>query len=828
MFRNYLLSALRNFLGHRLTALINVGGLTVGLTSAIVIMLFARDELSYDKWIPGSANLYRLELTFTFPGRDPWPLASAPFPALRAMQDHIPEVTGTTHLVPETMTVTYGHRQFSETVAVVDPGFFQLIRLPLIAGDPATVLAQPESIVLSETAARKYFGDTDPLGKVVTVTGEGVMCNRSDTACKTTIYPITVTGIMRDLPANTHLAADLVMSNESRADGLPRSFRDGAWTSTNGSYDYIGLAPGADPAAVLAKFKSILDQGTKTELGPISQIEQYRLTRFWDVHLTSDSYGEMKPPGSRTTVYGFLVIAALILLVACVNFTNLATARATLRAREISLRKVMGARRDQLIVQFLGEALLMALAALMLALALVEPLLPVFDRFLNKSLAFHVSDWPLLLAIMGIAVASGLLGGLYPALVLSNFRPAAVLRTNAARQSGSGLLRTGLVVLQFAVSIGLGIAAVVVFAQVSFARHLDSGFERDGIVVVRGLSKLTTSALDSFVAALRANPAVAQVAPSNGVPLDLFNVSNLPIQIEGKPDTITAHVMSASPEFPLVYGMRLIAGRLLSRSRGEDVFSEYPFYPPESAPTIDEGRSLLINAEAARRFGYTAQDAVGRSVVCNDHRATIVGVLETSMLDGAKESVTPTVYAGYDGGNTLLSIRIHGGHTADTLSFIDKTWRSFAPGSTIQRYFLTEAFDKQFQADEKQGVLFGLFVGIAVFIACLGLFGLAAFAAERRTKEIGIRKAFGAGTHHIVLLLLWQFSIPVLLANLIAWPLAYYYLHRWLEGYAYRIALSPLYFAAAGVAALLIAWATQYAHALRVARANPIHALRYE
>ena len=631
MFRNYLLSALRNFLGHKLTALINVGGLTVGLTCAIVIMLFAREELSYDKWIPGSANLYRLEVTFLNPGRDPWPLTSAPFPALRAMQDNIPEVTAATHLVPERMTVTFGERQFSETVAVVDPQFFQVIRLPLVAGDPATVFAQPESIVLSESAARKYFGDTSPLGKLITVTGEGVMCSRSDTACKTTIYPITVTGIMRDLPANTHLAADFVMSNESRADGLPRSFRDQAWTSTNGSYDYVALAPGAVPAAILAKLKSVIDKSTTAEQSvAVSQMERYGLTRFWDVHLTSDNhYGSMKPPGSFTTVYGFLVIAALILLVACVNFTNLATVRATLRAREISLRKVMGARRDQLIVQFLGEALLMALVALILALALVEPLLVVFDRFLNKSLTFgYGADWRLLLAIAGIAIAAGLLGGLYPAVVLSNFRPATVLRANAAGQSGSGSLRAGLVVLQFAVSIGLGIAAVVVFAQISFARHLNSGFDRDGIVVVRGLSKLTTSALDSFTAALKANPAIAEAAPSNGVPLDLFNVSNLNIQIEGKPDTLSAHVVSASPEFPSVYRMRLIAGRLLSRERGEDVFSEFPFYPSPSAGNADEGRNLLINAEAARRFGYTAEDAVGKSVICNGHRANIAGVLE--------------------------------------------------------------------------------------------------------------------------------------------------------------------------------------------------------
>lgn len=829
MFRNYLLTALRNFLRHKLTALINVGGLTVGLTCAILILLFAREELSYDKWIPGSANLYRLEVTFKLPGRDPWPLASAPFPALRAMQEHIPDVTEATHLVPETMTVTYGERQFSETVAVVDPGFFKIIRLPLIEGDPATVFAQPESLVLSETTARKYFGDADPMGKIVTVTGEGVICYRSDTACKTAIYPIKVTGIMKDLPSNTHLAADLVLSNESRADGLPRSFRDEAWTSTNGSFDYVALAPGADPAGVLAKFKPVLDQVAKARSLPIGEGEQFRLTPFWQAHLTSDNYGGMKPPGSLTTVYGFLIIAALILLVACVNFTNLATVQATLRAREISLRKVMGARRSQLVVQFLGEALLTAIAALILALALVEPLLLVFDRFLTKSLTLHYgADWPMLLGILGIAVAAGLLGGLYPALVLSNFRPAAVLRTNAATQSGSGLLRGGLVVAQFAVSIGLGIAAAVVFAQVSFARHLDSGFERDGIVVVRGLSKLTTSALESFAAALKTDPEIAELAPSNGVPLDLFNVSNLEMQIEGQPSTFAAHVVSASPEFPLVYGMRLIAGRLLSRSRAEDVFSEYPFYPPDSTPNVDEGRNLLINAEAARRFGQTADSAIGKHITCNGHRVTIVGVLENAMLDGARELATPTVYAGYGGGNTLLSIRIRGGHTADTLRFIDKTWRSFAPGSTIQRYFLTDAFDKQFEADEKQGVMFGIFVVIAVFIACLGLFGLTAFTAERRTQEIGIRKTFGAKTHHIILLLLWQFSIPVLLANLIAWPLAYYYLHRWLEGYAYRIVLSPLYFVAAGGMALLIAWATQYAHALRVARANPIHALRHE
>ena len=270
---------------------------------------------------------------------------------------NIPEVTAATHLVPEIMTVTHGERQFSETVAVVDPDFFKVIRLPLLVGDPVSVFAQPESIVLSQATAHKYFGDMDPVGKILTVTGEGSICERSDVACKSTIYPVTVTGVMRDLPTNTQFAAELVLSNESRADGLPRQFRDQAWTSTNGSFDYVALAPGADPNVILAKFKVVIDKSATWDSHPLSQFEQYRLTRLWDAHLTSDRYGGMRPSGSLVTVYGFLIIATLSLLVACVNFTNpKASVRATLRAREISMRKVMGARRGQLITQFLGEA----------------------------------------------------------------------------------------------------------------------------------------------------------------------------------------------------------------------------------------------------------------------------------------------------------------------------------------------------------------------------------------------------------------------------------------------------------------------------------------
>jgi putative ABC transport system permease protein len=832
LFRHYLVTALRNLVKYKLYSFINIAGLSVGLTCAIFIALFVRDELSYDKWIPDSANLYRVELTFHMRGRPPWPLASAPFPVLRAMQDRIPEVKATTHLVPEPKTVMVGDRQFVETVAVVDPSFFQVIKLPLAKGDPTRVFDQPESIVLSQSTARKYFGDVDPLGKIVTVTGSGIMCDRSDTACLTAVHPLTVTGVLRDLPPNTHLAADLIVPNSSQADELPPAFREQSWFSTNGSFDYVSLAPGADPDTVLAKLKAALDQIVSTDLVGMrpSELEQYHLTRFWDLHLTSDNYGGMKPPGSWTTVYGFAIIGFLIMIVACFNFMNLATARATLRAREISLRKAVGATRSQLIVQFLGEALLMALFSFVVALALVEVLLPAYNSFLDRHITFdYLYDWSFLLAIVLSAIIAGLLSGAYPALVLSGFRPAAVLKTSTATQAGSGLIRTALVVGQFAVSIGLGIAATVVFSQIHFARNIDLGFDRDGIVILRGITALAPPASERLARTLRSNPDIAEVAFSNGVPFDLFNVSNIPVQIQGQSQSFTAHIVDMSPEFPSLYGMRLVAGRLLSSVRGADVFTSYPFFSSSPRSDADIGRNVLINEEAARRFGYSAKEVIGKTIIGGNHApVTIAGVLGNSMMDGMKESLQPAVYADYPQSYTLLSIRMHGKRVTETLAYIDKTWRSFAPASAVQRYLLDDTFEGLFKPDEKQGVMFSLFVGIAIWISCLGLFGVAAFTAERRTKEIGIRKVFGARTRDVVRLLLWQFSIPVLIANAVAWPIAYYYLHHWLEGYAYRISLNPLYFLTASAAALVIAWITIFAHALRVGRSSPIRALRYE
>jgi putative ABC transport system permease protein len=828
MFRHYLVTAARSLVHHRLYSYINVAGLSIGLAAAILIVLYVRDELSYDKWIPDTGDLYRLEVTFHIPGRAPLPIAMAPFPVVSAIPGQIPQVKAVTHVMPETMTVNIEDHQFRETVTFVDPNFFRVIKLPLVEGDPAHALAQPESVVLSQSAARKFFGTLDPIGKILALgQNENSACGANDSACLSTVYPLIVTGVLRDLPHNTQLVADLVVPNTSRADEMTPLEKVHDWTSGDRDYGYVELTPGADPAAVLAELKPILDRSFDPRKFGInlsfSEFEQYRLTPFKDVHLTSDSdqYGGMTPGGSWTTVYGLGAIALLIVLIACCNFTNLATARATLRAREIAVRKVGGAKRGELIVQFLVEAVLFSVASLAIAVSLVEVLLPLYDRFLGRPIALHyLADWELVAAFVAGAIAVGLLSGLYPAVVLSAFRPAQSLRSGVYTYGSPGLIRSALVVAQFAISIGLGIAALVVLRQVDFARKADLGFDRDGIVVIRGVSQLTPAARKDLAAELRSDPQIIGVAYSNAVPFDDTYVENDEIRTAGQPESIAAQVMNIGPEFPSLYGMKLLAGRFLSDERGEDLSAHGVVH------------NMLINATGAHRLGFSADDAVGRRVtVIGAYTATVVGVLSDAKFEGMRNLVRPTLYyldTADRHATADLSLRIRGDHAADTPSFIDRTWHSFAPGTAIDRYYLADAFDSLFQPAEKQGTLLGLSVGIAIFIACLGLFGLAVFTAERRTKEIGVRKIAGARTYDILRLMLWRISVPVLVANLIAWPVAYHYLTRWLEGYAYRISLSPVYFLAGAVAALVIAWATVFAHTLHLARANPVHALRYE
>jgi putative ABC transport system permease protein len=830
MLIDFAVTALRNIARQKLYSFINIVGLAVGLTCAILIILFVQDELSYDRWISGSENLWRVEATYHLPGRtEPVNRAQVPFPIPAAMRDQIPEVQDATRLAGERMTFTAPDapdRQFAETVGVADANFLQMVPLPLVKGDPRTVLARPENLVLSESAARKYFGNADPIGKTLT-TGRG---GCTDTACANQILVLKVVGVMRDLPHNTHLAFDVLMPDTSLADRIGHEAKT-CWLCNNNNFAYIALAKGARPADVIAKLKPILDRNINISAAsnikaPGSQLIEIRLTPFRDAHLTTDRYGALKPPGSRATLYGMSIVGFLILLVASFNFMNLATAQATLRAREIGLRKVVGARRGQLMAQYLCEAVMTALIALALAFALSEALLPSYGRFLGRPLALdYLGDWPLTLGIVAIAVLAGLLSGLYPALVLSGLRPATTLHTNAAGLAGAGRLRTALVVVQFAVSIGLGIATLVMFEQMQFVQKVDLGFDRDNVVMTNTGSRLTETGIRSFVQALARGPGIAEIARTDFLP---FNGGNavLPMQREGDTQPLTPHSISVSENYFQVFHIRLLAGRALEDNREADNFYATP--DPAVNQARNEGHNIMVNASLAKALGYKPADIIGRTVIVKKGHMRVVGVVADTLPEGVRSPMLSTAYFHNPDSLTGFAIRIAPGHTQEALTYINRISRAFVPGVAPSLFFLNDSYERLYAADRRQDTSFTVFVCIAIFIACLGLFGLAAFTAGRRTKEIGIRKVFGARVFQILWLLLTQFSAPVLLANLIAWPIAWYYLNHWLQGFAYRITLSPGYFIEVGLAALVIAWATVLSHALRVANANPIHALRYE
>ncbi len=803
MIKNYLILSIRNAGRNKLYTFITIGGLTLALSCAIFIMMFVSDELSYDRFIPDMRDVYRVDFGFALPGRDIQRSANTMFILGPTMKAEIPQVVAYTHVDPVNLTVKATHRLFAMSADVVDPDFLQVIHLHLLAGTPSRVFAQPNSVVLSQRVATKLYGQTQAVGRTLVINGK---------------YPMIVTGILQNLPHNSQLVADMIFPNTSKADPT-RAFVKHHW-ETVGPLLYVKLARGSRSEHVVRLMRQILNRNVNAaDFGaniPGSQLIQPHLTRFYRVHL-SEYGGGMTPGGRWNQIYGFIAIAGLILLIASFNFTNIATARGIMRAREVSLRKVHGAKRSQLVRQFLGESVLTALIALGLATALIELLTPAYDTFLGRQIAFDlVKDWPMTLVVLGLTLMTGFLGGIYPAFVLSGYRPATTMRTSAAKQSGSGRLRIALVVLQFAVSIGLGIAALVVFLQIHYAQKLNLGFARSNIVVIRNAADIPKDARRDFVQTLTAAPAIAAATLSGDSPfagsIDLEDVT-----LESSPQVFSVRLWQVGFHYPAVYRTKLLAGRLLSPLRSNDTLHH-------NLPATN----ILVSANAARRFGFTPQGAIGQILHMGKRSLTIVGVLADQALDGPEEQTYPTIFMDYGTSVGEVAVRIKPGQARAALAAIDQAWKRFAPNAAINRYFLDDPFNRLFKTTAQRDRMFAAFVIIAILIACLGLYGLAAFTAQRRISEIGVRKVFGASTRDIMVLLLWQFSTPVLLANLVAWPVSWFYLQDWLQHYSHRIGLSPIYFVGSGLAALVIAWITVGAHALRAARTKPANTLHYE
>ncbi len=812
MLWNWLMVALRNLLRHRLYTGINIVGLSAGLAAALLILLFVRHELSYDRMFSGADQVWRMVRTEYLPGREPSPTSAQSMPLTPALKQAFSEVTRVVRVGRSREIVRRGDESLYQLFNPVDPDYLAMFNWPLLAGDPDTALTQPNSTVLTRAVANKLFGDADPMGRTLQLESGPVL---------------TVTGVMADPPANVSDQVEALVSISTPLRLLERNREswNNHWITT-----YVQLQPGTDVARLQADLKDFITRTRPSQSDGTGYRVELSLQPLLEVH-THPLRGE--PGISIAVLSGLSALAALILAIAAINFINLATARATMRAREVALRKTLGARRSLIIVQFLGESLMLTLLAGLMALAVVELALAPFQQALGVKIDPAFSTMPLMAGmVLSMSVALGLLGGVYPAVVLSAFRPAEVLRANKSAGVGGGRLRTALVVAQFAVAIGLSVGTLVVLQQTRFASSQQLGFDKENVVLLRGVGNpAVLPQLETMKNRLRADPGVVAVAGAPWAPSDNSERTSTYVRTDdGRGEQLTIRTDPVDYGYFEVLGARMLAGRSFDRAYGTD---EAKNVPEGSAPVEGRTAAAVISETAVRQLGWNTPDqAIGKTLLYPEDQGDItlhvIGVVADLQYKSARNNTVASIYQASPTEADTLMVRIRSDAAPAVLNRIDSLWREMVPTVPVRRQFLDERVDALYADDIRQGKLFAAFAGLAVIIACLGLFGLASFTAERRTKEIGIRKVLGASAPQLVRLLVWQFSRPVLIATVIAWPLSWYWLSRWLEGFAYRIDLDPLVFVAVGAVSLVIAWGTVAGHAARVAAAKPITALRYE
>ncbi len=836
MWRNYLTVGLRALAKNKTYAFINIFGLTVGLVACLLILLYVRYEQSYDRWLPEADRTFQLQTWYKADsrmGEEKLMQLSAIAAGRRLAQDfpQVEKLVWVRTFAP--VVIQNGRASEVEDLRMADGNLFEVLALPLVRGSAATALPDSHSVALSESEAKRRFRGADPIGRTLTIVDN------------TGNVDYRVTAVFKDIPKDSSFSADMIARFDldtqfaDRTDSLTRWDQQGGWT-------FVRLRPGADADALNAALPAweqrvIPDQITNGERFNAADEMDLHLTNIRDVHLgKAQEYG-MKPGNDRGTVVTFAVIALLVLGMACVNFTNLATARASQRAREVALRKVLGATRRQLIAQFLVESTLLALVALIAALAVVELVLPAFNSFLDAGIELHYwGEGGIWLACLVLVLLVGVASGFYPAFYLSNFQPARILKANrsAADAHGSGRLRNTLVIAQFAISIGLIACTTVIYAQTSFARTMDAGYQREGLLQVGSLDFIGASpqAAQALVDRVRRLPGVVAAARTQ-IAVSPNDNSMSSYFLPGNPVSVSLGTYGVETGFFKAMGIELLAGRGFSDSQGkDDATTPFPVDPAAERALAARGINVVITEAASRRLGFARpEEAIGKTirgaitlpqfglVPC-----TIVGVVSDTRYRSLREPLQPTLYAMQKRGFSQMAVRYSGVEPSVLRGRIEQIWDELMPQVPFAAAFADDLVARQYAQETARGTLFATFAALAVIIGCLGLFGLAAFTAERRTKEIGIRKVLGARTRDIVRLLVWQFSRPVLFANLIAWPIAWWVMRGWLNGFDTRIALTPVPFVAAGLLALAIALATIGAHALKVARTNPIHALRYE
>jgi putative ABC transport system permease protein len=830
MWRNYWTVAVRALAKSKTYSIINIAGLAIGMAACILILLYIRYEQSYDKWLPDHENTYQFQTFGTNPDTgEEFAFQMASYVTQSRLRKDFPQVQEAGYILStEPVFLKDGQATSTEDYAFADNDFLKTVNLPLVAG---TTLTAPQSAVVSETEAMKRYGTTEVVGKTLTIISRGIKRD------------FKITGVIKDVPKNSHMKFNAILRLDFNAFFAEDPFFLSCWGCQSG-WVYLKMKPGTDAKKLEAQLpawekRNIPDEDTGGIKFNQGEFQDWRFTNVSDIHLGEADDGEMTPSNDKQTITTFAIIAALILGMAVVNFTNLATARASQRAREVALRKVLGANRKQLIIQFVGESILISAASMLLALALVELLVKPFAGFLEADLQLHyLGSGGVLLPAIGLSLLVGIVSGLYPAFFLSRFQPAQVLKANrsAAETPGSGRLRAALVVLQFAVSIGLIICTAVIYGQTVYARSVDPGYKRDHILQVDELSRAQLWDVgETIVERMKRVPGVTAVGRTD-IGINTANNNNNFIIPPGSSKQILIGQYNVDEGFFDAMGLTMKAGRWFDPNRPmDDMTTPFPTDVEVEKALTARGVNVVLNEYAVRQLGFKSpEEAVGKTVRSEmfspDSGITdvhIIGVVGDSRFRSVRTPIDPIMFRNVNKGPAWMIIR-YDGDPATVRSAVEREWKQITSEVPFNAKFSEDVMKELYEAEDGRAKMFAAFSLLAVVIGCLGLFGLAAFTAERRTKEIGIRKVLGARTRDIVRLLVWQFSRPVIVANVIAWPAAWWLMRDWLNQFDDRIDLGPAPFVIAALVALTIAIVTVISHAFKVARANPIHALRYE
>ena len=802
MLKNHLKIAYRNFVRHKLYSFINVFGLAIGLSICMIISLWVLRELSYDRFHENADRIYRVERElFRDNLYSRWPITGGRYK--QALIDDFPEIENAVRFwIREFAIKDHKNDIHRQQMFAVDNSIFDIFDFSLEEGDEQSALSGPMTVVLTRENAVKYFGTEDAVGKSLTFEWQGEQTD------------FKVTGILDKVPENSHIQFDMLLSISTYKE---EPYTD--WRS-NYLYTYVLVSENTPKKELEEKLKTFVTQRLEPEYGDllisdrsIHDVLKMHLFPIKDIHLHPSPDWEVEPGGNITSVYLFSCIAILILIIACLNFVNLSTARASKRAKEVSLRKTVGAEKHQLRVQFIQESVLLAYVSLVLACVVGSLFVEAYNVIFAESLSLAVFlKFKYLIVLVGATLSVGVLAGMYPAFYLTRFEPVEVMKGGPQSGRKKSAFRRNLVIVQFSISIMLIVGVFTVHKQMRYIQNRSLGFDKENVVILPVRSQQIAQNYESFRNELMQNSQIISASASSEVPAD-FHYSNSYVNPPESDEGISMILFSSDHDYVETYKLEVLAGRAFSRD-----FS------------TDEARGIILNESAARRIGWTPEEAIGKKLIGGylEGEGQVIGVVRNFNYKSLRREVEPMALFLIPSYIRKISVRIMPGDVGRTLNFIQKKWQSTFPREQFEYGFLDSRINQLYVSEKKMQDLFAIFSALSIFVACLGLLGLVSFTAELKTKEIGIRKVLGASTGHVVVLLSREFIKWIVLANIVAWPLAWFLMHRWLQNFAYRTIIGWDIFVLAGFVAVAIAVFTFIFQTVKTASTKPADSLRYE